>query len=198
MTLSFPIINFMEGLTRASILEEFIMIGLSNNIVKLEPYDPGWILAYEKEKADIEKSIGEYITDIQHIGSTSVKGLIAKPIIDIAVGVDSLKIGEKCIEPLLSLGYLYKGYYGVDGRLYFPKSNDSSTAYHIHMMEFASTNWERHILFRDYLRLNSEARNEYAKLKSDLAQKYKDDRKAYTESKADFISDIIGRARCSL
>lgn len=92
------------------------MIGLANNTVKLDNYNPDWVLAYEKEKAEIENVISGYITDIQHIGSTSVEGLIAKPIIDIAVGVDSLQLGEKCIVPLKGLGYLYKELNGVDGR----------------------------------------------------------------------------------
>ena len=171
------------------------MLGLPKGIVRLETYDPEWIRAYEKEKSIIEDCIRNYIIDIQHVGSTSIEGLIAKPIIDIAVGVPSLVEGHKCIEPLEQIGYEYKGEAGVVGRLYFTKDDGIIRIHHIHIEEVGSTNWWNQILFRDYLRLHNDARDEYGELKKILAQKYANDRETYTERKADFILDIIVRAK---
>ena len=171
------------------------MLGLPKGIVRLETYDPEWVLAYEREKFILQDCVGNYIIDIQHVGSTSIQGLASKPIIDIAVGVTSLEEGHKCIEPLEQIGYEYKGEAGISGRLFSTKGYGVNTTHHIHIEEVGSINWWNQILLRDYLRLHNDARDEYAELKKNLAKKYANDRETYTERKADFILDIIARAK---
>lgn len=171
------------------------MLGLPKGVVRLETFDPQWILEFEKEKAVIQDCIGKFIIDIQHVGSTSIEGLDSKPIIDIAVGVISLEIAHKCIEPLEQLGYEYKGHAGVSGRLFFTKGDVSNRTHHIHIEEVNSDNWWNHILFRDYLRLYEYVRDEYAELKKTLAKEYEDDRETYTAKKVDFILNIVERAK---
>lgn len=171
------------------------MLGLPKGSVRLETYDFQWISAYENEKSIIHDCIGDYIIDIQHVGSTSITGLVSKPIIDIAVGVASLSEGHKCVEPLEQVGYEYKGHVGVSGRLFFTKGDENNRTHHIHIEEIDSTNWWNHILFRDYLRFHENERDEYAELKKILAQEYANDREIYTAKKVDFILDIVERAK---
>ena len=171
------------------------MLGLPKGAVRLETYNPQWVSAYENERRIIQDCIGNYIIDIQHVGSTSIEGLISKPIIDIAVGVTTLKEGQKCIEPLEQLGYEYKGHAGVSGRLFFSKGDVNNKTHHIHIEEVDSTNWWNHVLFRDYLRLHEYVRDEYAELKKILSQEYANDRETYTTKKVDFILNIVARAK---
>lgn len=171
------------------------MLGLPKGVVKLEAYDPEWVSEYEKEKSIIQDYIGNYIIDIQHVGSTSIEGLISKPIIDIAVGVDTLEEGHMCINLLGQLGYEYKGYIGVSERLFFAKGDESNRTHHIHIEKIGSNNWYNHILFRDYLRLHEYVRDEYAELKKMLALEYTNNRETYTAKKVDFILDIVERAK---
>ncbi len=89
--------------------------------IRLVDYDPQWPILYEEEKASILGVIGDLIVDIQHIGSTAVPGLGAKPIIDIVVAIRRLALIEKCVRPLQTIGYEYLGEYGIPGRYYFRK-----------------------------------------------------------------------------
>jgi GrpB-like predicted nucleotidyltransferase (UPF0157 family) len=171
------------------------MLGLPKGIVKLEIYNTGWVSIFEEEKRLIEESISDFIIDIQHVGSTSIVGLVSKPIIDIAIGVDSLKEVNKYVEPLEKLGYEYKGEAGVSGRLFFSKGDASSKTHHIHIVEVGSINWQNQILFRNYLRMHNEVRDEYAELKNALAQEFEKDRALYTAKKAEFVLDTIARAK---
>lgn len=171
------------------------MLGLPKGVVKLETYNSKWILEYEKEKAIIENCIRENIIDIEHVGSTSIEGLAAKPIIDIAIGVISILEGYRCIEPLEQIGYVYKGEAGVSGRLFFYKGDIDSTSHHVHIEEIDSINWSNQILFRDYLRLHADIRDEYDELKNKLSQKHANDRETYTLEKSEFILYIIEQAK---
>ena len=91
----------------------------------------------------------EYVLDIQHVGSTSIPGMIAKPIIDIAIAVKNFEEASVCIEPIERLGYEYKGEFGIPRRHYFTKGNPRT--HHIHMNEISSHDWSDQITFRNYL-----------------------------------------------
>jgi GrpB-like predicted nucleotidyltransferase (UPF0157 family) len=164
-------------------------------MVKLEKYNTDWVSIFGEEKRLIEQSIRDFIIDIQHVGSTWIVGLVSKPIIDIAIGVDSLEEVNKYVEPLEKLGYEYKGEAGVSERLLFSKGDASNKTHHIHMVEVGSINWQNQILFRNYLRMHDEVSDEYAELKKSLAQEFEKDRELYTAKKAEFILDIITRAK---
>jgi GrpB-like predicted nucleotidyltransferase (UPF0157 family) len=159
-------------------------------------YDPTWPTKFEEEKACILTAADDYIEDIQHIGSTSVPGLGAKPIIDIMVGLRELSLVEKCVPPLQTLGYEYMGEYGIPERHYFRKpDNDSWTerTHQIHMVVKGSDFWQRHLLFRDYLRLHPEDARQYYLLKKALALKF-DAGEDYTDAKTEFIEAIVAKA----
>ncbi len=155
-------------------------------------YDPQWPILYEKEKARILAVIGDKVVAIEHIGSTAVPGLGAKPIIDIMVGVHHLAKADECIEPLQGIGYEYVPEYEVSipERRFFRRSH-----FHLHVVERTSDFWERHILFRDFLRTHPETARQYHQLKTELAAKFGSDRDAYTAAKTSFIESVVAKAR---
>jgi GrpB-like predicted nucleotidyltransferase (UPF0157 family) len=169
------------------------MIGLEPGIVRLEAHQEEWAGLFEEEKARIEAAVGPYILDIQHVGSTSIPGIPAKPILDIGVAVRNFEEAAVCIEPLIQLGYTYRGENGIPRRHHFHKGIPRT--HHLHMNEIDSADWQNQILFRDYLRQHPETAAEYARLKTELAQRYPADRDAYLSGKAPFIEKVLHLAR---
>lgn len=170
------------------------MIGLQRGTVKLVPYSPEWKRLFAEEERLLRASIEAYVVDIQHVGSTAVPGLEAKPIIDIAVGLRRLADVEKCIEPLQHLGYECKGDEGYPGRFFFAKGDPSRRTHYLHLVEWNSEAWRCYIRFRDYLRQHKEVAEEYARLKRELARKSQGNRDFYTPGKAEFIESVLTAA----
>jgi len=156
-------------------------------------YDANWSIQYEQEKIKILNALGNTIADIQHIGSTSVAGLAAKPVIDILLGVEHLPPQAEEITALETLGYLYYGELGISGRHYFRRGMPRT--HQIHLVKLDSEFWESHILFRDFLRVHPDAAQQYEHLKRDLAAKFRADRERYTDSKAPLIEQLLVQAR---
>jgi GrpB-like predicted nucleotidyltransferase (UPF0157 family) len=157
------------------------------------PYDPRWMLLYRVEEREILTRIANYVVDIQHMGSTSVEGLAAKPIIDIIIGIRSLTDAMNCIPPLQEMGYEYVPEFEKDlpMRRYLRKATDGKRTHHIHMVERTSDFWTKHITFRDVLRTNEVVRNAYEELKYHLAETHRNNREAYTDAKTDFIENAL-------
>jgi GrpB-like predicted nucleotidyltransferase (UPF0157 family) len=134
---------------------------------------------------------------VEHIGSTSVPGLAAKPIIDVMVAIRSLADAPACVAPLAAIGYEYVPEHEavMPERRYFRRGRGGAGTHHLHMVERSSAFWEEHLLFRDYLRAHSEAAAEYERLKRELAAAHGSDRGAYTAAKTDFIKSSVERAR---
>jgi GrpB-like predicted nucleotidyltransferase (UPF0157 family) len=159
-------------------------------------YNPTWPAKFVEERQRLQAGIGEFVEEIHHIGSTSVAGLAAKPIIDLLVVVPNLSVVPHCILPLECLGYSYQGEGGIAGRHFFRKPpHGFERDFHIHLMERSNEQYEFHLLFRDYLQAHSEARQAYAALKKELAARFGSDRTSYTAAKQDFIRLLIQRAR---
>jgi GrpB-like predicted nucleotidyltransferase (UPF0157 family) len=152
---------------------------------------------FEEDKRKILEAVGEYVTAVEHIGSTSVPGLAAKPIIDVMVAIRSLADAPACVAPLEAIGYEYVPEHEavMPERRFFRRGSRGAGTHHLHMVERSSAFWEEHLLFRDYLRAHPEAAAGYEKLKRSLAAAHGSDRRAYTEAKADFILATVGRAR---
>lgn len=171
------------------------MIGLEAGVVRLVPYTAEWKRLFEEEKTLLQTAIGQYVLDIQHVGSTSIPGMVAKPILDIGIAVTSFEEARVCISPVEQLGYEYKGEFGIPRRHYFVKGDPRT--HHIHMNEMGSPDWENQVLFRDYLMQHPESAEEYAALKMELAQRYPTDREAYLDGKAPFIEQVLEMARAA-
>jgi len=168
------------------------VLGLEEGIVNLVQYSPEWQKSFEEEKSILQSTLGQIIKDIQHIGSTAIPNLMAKPIIDIGIAIENIQDVQKCVEPLKNLGYEYKGEFNLPGRHFFIKGNPRT--HHIHIVEQQSNHWKIWILFRDYLRNHEEIAKEYESLKIELAKKYKHNRQAYIKEKAPFIEKVVKMA----
>jgi GrpB-like predicted nucleotidyltransferase (UPF0157 family) len=154
---------------------------------------------FEEDRGKILGAVGEYVSAVEHIGSTSVPGLAAKPIIDVMVAVRSLSDAPACVGPLAAVGYEYvpKHEAVMPERRFFRRGPSGAGTHHLHMVERSSAFWEEHLLFRDYLRARPEAAAEYERLKRELAARHGSDRGAYTDAKTDFIKSAVERARKS-
>jgi GrpB-like predicted nucleotidyltransferase (UPF0157 family) len=169
------------------------MIGLPTGVVNVLPYTAGWQRLFGEEQARLWAAIGAYVLDIQHIGSTSVPGLAAKPIIDIGVAVADFEEAVRCIQPLVDLGYRYLGENGIPRRHFFVKGEPRT--HNLHMNEIHSSDWLKTIRFRDYLRRHPDAAVAYAEIKLRLAQQYATDLAAYQDGKDAFIKHVLDLIR---
>lgn len=160
--------------------------------VEIVPYNPDWPKMYENTIEQFFNTFCDKIAKIEHIGSTSVPGLAAKPVIDILLGVTKLSHAEDIIPKMELLGYEYVFKYEdvMPERRYFVKQLDGKSTHHIHSVEITSEFWRRHLLFRDYMRLHDNLRDEYFVLKKKLSEIDWEDRMGYTDAKTDFIRKI--------
>jgi len=162
--------------------------------VKLSGYSPDWPSKFEAEKKFILEVAGLYNHgSIEHVGSTAVPGLIAKPVIDIMFGVKSLEESKSAIEILANNGYCYFPYKG-DVMHWFCKPSNEFRTHHLHLIPFQSPLWNERIKFRDILRNNRKVAEAYSALKIELAKRYKDDRELYTSEKWPFIKQVLESA----
>ena len=171
-------------------------LGTQGEHVEIVGYRPEWPLAFERESAAIREACGPWVVEVQHIGSTSVPGVAAKPVLDMMpVAVSAADAGET-IPRMTALGYRCLGEYGIPGRLYFEKHVDGRDVAHVHMFPLGHPGIRTHLAFRDYLRAHPGAARDYERLKRQLAVKHRTDREAYTDAKAAFIEGVIAAAMC--
>ncbi len=171
------------------------MIGLKRGIVKLLPYNPKWQVAFEKEKKFLLKELYGLVLNIEHIGSTSIPGIVAKPIIDMLMAVSSLEDVSELRNKLEKIGYEYRENGSDDIQILFVKGPEEKRTYYLHITELNSIEWQNSIGFRNYLRKNPERAKQYSDLKSELAVKYSHDRAKYSANKANFVRETIELAQ---
>jgi GrpB-like predicted nucleotidyltransferase (UPF0157 family) len=164
----------------------------AESVVVVE-YDPAWPQLYEAEGQRIRTALGDALVTVEHIGSTAVPALAAKPVIDILAGLRTLDLTRDEVGAMESLGYEYLGELGIPGRLFFRKGRPRS--HHVHAVLFRSDLWERHLAFRDYLRARPDEARSYADFKRRLAMEVEGDRDRYTDGKEAFAEAMQERAR---
>ena len=165
------------------------LLGLKYGTVAITDYDPAWEHAFRDESALLSQALSDVPCEIEHIGSTAVPGLKAKPILDIAIGVaDDYRI-ENCIPQIEALGYLYRGASDDVGHVLVREIGNQVRTHHVHIVQLSQTPWELWLTFRDYLRKSARARRTYSAEKEALAERHPLDRNAYTEAKNE-----VGRA----
>jgi len=169
--------------------------------IHVVPYNPQWKVIFEQERALIASALGEGIAlNIEHFGSTSVEGLASKPTIDMLVEVDKLtdELKQTISEKLEPIGYGNMRNADKENRMTFGKGYGedylSAQTYHLHIREKGNVPQDE-IYFRDYLRRNPDARDEYAKLKCELAEMYEFNREMYTQAKTEFVARITELAK---
>lgn len=161
--------------------------------ITLEAYDPSWLSKFEAERRLLRATLGGRVRDIEHVGSTAVPGLSAKPIIDIMVGVDDLEAAVPCIDRLAGIDYCYAPY-RAEVMHWFCKPSPSRRTHHLYLIECGSAEWRARLAFRDVLRAHPETAAEYADLKRRLAETYRHDREGYTDGKSAFVRRVLGAA----
>ncbi|MEI4620170.1 GrpB family protein [Bacillus pfraonensis] len=162
--------------------------------IEIMPYNTKWKTEFKKIKMMIESYIGDLILRIEHVGSTSVEGLAAKPIIDIDVVIDSYDILPNIIQRLEKIGFQHQGNLGIEGREAFQRTyKDDFMRYHLYVCPKDSKGYLEHIALRDYLSTNENARKEYEELKYRLAENYRYDIDRYCEGKTDFIKGVLDK-----
>lgn len=169
------------------------MIGLKSGTVKLSRHSRAWQRGYRCEATRLGKQLGSSRYTLEHIGSTAVPGLDAKPIIDMAMMIPSLKRLALWIRQFEKAGYTYKGEYGLRGRHFFVRGDP--VKFHLHLVASGCKHWERWLLFRDYLRARPDEARRYNSLKKTLARKYANNRDAYTRSKTPLVNRMLKQAK---
>jgi GrpB-like predicted nucleotidyltransferase (UPF0157 family) len=132
-------------------------------------YDPGWPRRYEAEASRVHVALGRGVVELEHMGSTAVPGLAAKPVIDISVGLTRAELSDEQVAAMADLGYGYLGENGLPGRRFFRKGEAGRRAFHVHAVEHGGEHWPRHRAFREYLRAHPEEAERYAAEKRRLA-----------------------------
>jgi GrpB-like predicted nucleotidyltransferase (UPF0157 family) len=165
--------------------------------IVITPYDEAWPARFRAESARLQEAFRDVPVWIEHIGSTAVPGLAAKPIVDIMLGVERLAQVEARIPALEARGYEYVTEHETEipERRFFAKPRQRPRLFHLHAVERTSDFWRRHLVFRDHLRRHPEEAAAYGALKIALAARFDDDRDGYTESKTPFIEAAVERAR---
>jgi GrpB-like predicted nucleotidyltransferase (UPF0157 family) len=164
-------------------------------MILLIPYDSTWPHAFDDEALRLRSAFKDLFIDLQHIGSTAVPGLLAKPVIDMLLALPRVEALDDRREVWEALGYEVMGEFGIPGRRYFRKDDVSGRRTHqVHAFANGSPEITRHLHFRDYLRSHPSVAVEYGELKLRLAASCGDDMRCYSDGKSDFIRDIEGRA----
>ena len=166
-------------------------LGTQDRHIEIVAHRPEWPEVFACEAAAILEACRPRLLAVHHIGSTSVPGLAAKPVLDMMpVAADPDDAG-RAVPKLTALGYRYRGENGIPGRFYFDRIVDGRTVAHVHMFPADHPAVRTHLVFRDHLRRHPQAALEYEQLKRALASRYRDDRRSYTDRKAEFINRIL-------
>ena len=155
------------------------------------PYDETWKLAFDKIKTELEQALGDLIIGIEHVGSTSVEGLSAKPCIDFDVIIKDYSVFEAVIERLAAIGYIHEGNLGIKDREAFRYSDKPHLQkHHLYVCPQDSEELHRHIVFRDFLRSTPAAVKQYSSIKETAAKLFPDDIDKYIEYKSPCIEEL--------
>lgn len=161
--------------------------------VSLHPASPAWAHAFEIERDHLRAVAADVFVQIEHIGSTAVPGLVAKPIIDILAGVASLEDVDALVDRLCENGYATSREFNATlaDRRWLMRWRNGHRTHHLHIVEHGGKPWIERLAFRDALRQDRALAERYAALKTDLAARHPDDREAYTDAKADFVRTVV-------
>ena len=163
--------------------------------VVVSDYDPGWPRRYDALRQPVADALAELAAQIEHVGSTSVPGLAAKPTIDIVIRLRAAHDLPAAIQRLARLGYAHEGDFGIVGREAF--ATPPGYGPHDHHLYVCAPDWQGYddqVVFRDYLRAHADVADAYAELKRRLAIEHRNSRTAYTDGKAAFVRAVLERA----
>lgn len=166
-------------------------VGMPHGRLVLAEHDPAWARAFAVEAAAIRAALGDLVVAVEHIGSTAVPGLLAKPVVDIGVAVPSVAAAEAAVAPLEARGYEHRGMHGDDpARRYFVLDREGRRVFQLHLWIVPTPAWERHLAFRDLLRARPDLADAYAEEKRRVAEATGWDKGAYSLAKGPFIDRL--------
>lgn len=168
-------------------------LGLHREKVKLVPHNPAWAGIYSAEESKIKDLLGKEVIEIHHVGSTSIPGIMAKPLMSILITVKDLETAKKWAPKLAEHGYHIRE--DDERHLLYAKGPDHSRSHHLHIAPTGSEYALVTLMFRDYLRTHPDVAKEYEKLKLELAKKFANNRPEYGRQKADFIIKIVNKVK---
>lgn len=165
-------------------------LGLESGVVRLVEYDARWPAFFAAEQQRIRDHCGRLALRLEHVGGTSIPGMCAKPVLDMAAGLPSDTSTQDYVAALKQAGYEHRGERGVPGRQFFCRGQPR--AYHVHLVEEGGPPWRDYVAFRDYLRTHAEAARQFADLKRLLlAARFSRDREAYMNAKSSHVREIL-------
>ncbi len=168
-------------------------LGLEAGAVRLVEYDPRWPALFAAERQRILEQGSALELRLEHVGGTSIPGMCAKPVLDIAAGRPRGSSAADYVAALEQAGYEHRGERGVPGRLFFCRGRPR--AYHVHLVEEDGPLWRDYLAFRDHLRADAEAARLFGELKRVLAVRFPRDREAYMTAKSAHVEDVLRRAQ---
>lgn len=165
------------------------LVAAIHEAVKLQDHDTSWARMFDMEKRRLLSLVPDIFVDIQHIGSTAVPGLPAKPIIDILAGVESMAIAKSLATPLCSSGYTTSAEFNqtLSDRQWFMRWANGHRTHHLHVVVHDSQTWRERLRFRDALLASPELAAQYVLRKQKFAEEHTTDREAYTHAKTEFV-----------
>lgn len=167
-------------------------LGLQRGTVRLEPYNPEWRELFEREKSALKEVLGDKFIAAEHVGSTAIPGMKAKPILDLMLAISDLENWEWVKEPLAKLSYEFRRDFRKEqGHILFVKGSEENRTHYLKITEPNSDFWTEHILFRDYLVNNAQYCEEYQNLKEKLFDTHAGNREPYTKGKEEFVRKIL-------
>ena len=159
--------------------------------VEVVPYDKRWVQSFLEIKAEIKEALGDLALTVEHVGSTSVEGLSAKPVIDIDVVIADETVLDAVISALATIGYEHEGNLGIEGREAFRYTGkDHLQKHHLYVCPKNSPELRRHLAFRDYLRSHPAAAEEYGRIKAEGARQFPNDIDGYVAYKSHWIREV--------
>lgn len=168
-------------------------LGLESGVVRVVEYDARWPRLFAAERRRILRQCGTPALRLEHVGGTSIPGLCAKPVLDIAAGRPRDAVIEDCVAAFERAGYAHRGEQGVPGREFFRRGQPR--AYHVHLVEEGGSLWRDYLAFRDFLRADADAARRFAGVKHLLAARFPHDRESYISAKSPYVEEILRRAR---
>ncbi len=167
-------------------------LGVPAGKVRLIEYNPAWPGDFARERDRIATALADLSVTIEHVGSTAVPGMTAKPLIDMMVGIPDIAWHARAIAPLEAIGYAYKGEYGIPDRHFFVLGDP--TTHHVHLVQYGGHFWHLNLAFRDHLRAVADARTRYTDEKVRLHAAFPDSREKYTAGKDAIIRELLKEA----
>ena len=164
-------------------------LGLESGIVRLLEYDARWPALFTAEAQRIRRACAALPVTLEHIGSTSIPGMCAKPVLDILAGRPRDAPISDYVTALGHAGYVHRGERGIPGREFFRRGDPR--AYHVHLVEEGGPLWREYLGFRDYLRTHHDAARRLAHVKRGLAAQFANDREAYINAKSPHVEEIL-------